>query len=132
MERWKVLLVDDEAEFAATLAERLTLRGMDARVASRGEEALQLLQSDPPHLVVLDVMMPGLGGMEVLRRIKRQYPKIQVVLLTGMTAAVEVEEARRLGAFDCLMKPLRIEELIRVIGEAIAASGVQHPKSPSS
>lgn len=132
MERWKVLLVDDEVDFAATLAERLTLRGMDVKTASRGEEAIELLRSDPPHLVVLDVMMPGLGGMEVLQRIKSQYPKIQVVLLTGMSAAVETEEARRLGAFDCLMKPLRIDELIRVIGEAVAAGGERRSDSLSS
>lgn len=132
MKRCKVLLVDDEAEFAATLAERLTLRGMDARTASRGEEALALLESDPPDVVVLDVMMPGLGGIQVLQRIKRQYPKIQVILLTGMTAAVEAEEARRLGAFDCLMKPLRIDELIRVIGEAVAVGGERHPASPAA
>src|SRR5512137_2450725 len=99
MERWKVLLVDDEPEFALTLAERLRLRGMDAGTAASGEEALRLVESDPPHVVVLDVMMPGLGGMEVLARIKVRYPGIQVVLLTGMTCAIEAEEARRLGAF---------------------------------
>jgi DNA-binding NtrC family response regulator len=118
MEKWKVLLVDDEAEFVSTLAERLILRGMDARTASSGEEALLIVDSDPPHVVVLDVMMPGLGGKEVLRRIKSQYPRIRVVLLTGMTCTLEVDDARRLGAFDCLMKPLDIDELIKVIGEA--------------
>ncbi len=118
MEKWKVLLVDDEAEFVSTLAERLILRGMDARTASSGEEALLIVDSDPPHVVVLDLMMPGLGGKEVLQRIKRQYPKIRVVLLTGMTCTLEADDARRLGAFDCLMKPLDIDELIKVIGEA--------------
>lgn len=132
MEQWKVLLVDDEVDFAATLAERLTLRGMDVKTASRGEEAIELLRSDPPHLVVLDVMMPGLGGMEVLQRIKGQYPKIQVVLLTGMSAAVDADEARRLGAFACLMKPLSIDELIGVIGEAVAVGGERRSDSLSS
>jgi DNA-binding response OmpR family regulator len=120
MERWKVLLVDDEPEFASTLAERLRLRGMDAGTAASGEEALRLVESDPPHVVVLDVMMPGLGGIEVLDRIKGRYPGIQVVLLTGMTCTIDSDEARRRGAFDCLMKPLNIDELIKVIGEAIA------------
>lgn len=120
MARWKVLLVDDEPEFASTLAERLRLRGMDAGTASSGEEALRLVENDPPHVVVLDVLMPGLGGMEVLKRIKGRYPGIQVVLLTGMACTMESDEARRLGAFDCLMKPLNIDELIKVIGEAIA------------
>lgn len=121
MEKWKVLLVDDETEFVSALAERLMLRGMDARTASRGEEALRLVEDDPPHVVVLDVMMPGLGGIEVLQRIKRLYPGIQIVLLTGMTGTVETDEARRLGAFECLMKPLNIDDLIKVIGEAVAA-----------
>ena len=120
MEKWKVLLVDDETEFVSALAERLILRGMDAGTASSGEEALRLVEGDPPHVVVLDVMMPGLGGMEVLERIKGQHPEIQVVLLTGMTCTIECDEARRLGAFDCLMKPLNIDELIKVIGEATA------------
>lgn len=120
MERWKVLLVDDEPEFVSTLAERLQLRGMDARTAASGEEALRLLESHRPHVVVTDVMMPGLGGMEVLQRIKRDYPEIQVILLTGMTYAIEVAEGKRLGAFDCLMKPLNIDELLKKISEAVA------------
>jgi CheY-like chemotaxis protein len=123
MERRKVLLVDDELEFVSTLGERLRLRGMDAGIATSGEEALRLVQEDPPDVVVLDVMMPGLGGMEVLQRIKKRNRGIQIVLLTGMTGTVETDEAQRLGAFDCLMKPLNIDELIRVIGEAIAAQG---------
>lgn len=127
MERRKVLLVDDELEFASTLAERLRLRGMDAGTASSGEEAFRLVESNPPQVVVLDVMMPGLGGMEVLRRLKEQYPSIQVVLLTGLSGTFEADEARRLGAFACLIKPLNIDELIEVIGKAVGAGGKSEP-----
>jgi DNA-binding NtrC family response regulator len=121
MGKWKVLLVDDELEFTAALAERLGLRGMDARTAASGEEALKILESDPPHVVVSDVKMPGLGGVELLKRIHALYPRIQVILLTGMSYAFDVEEARRLGAFDCLIKPLNIGELLKRINEAVAA-----------
>jgi DNA-binding NtrC family response regulator len=120
MKKWRVLLVDDETEFTAALAERLTLRGMDARTAASGEEALKLLESAPPHVVVSDVMMPGLGGIELLKRIHEHYSGVQVILLTGMSCAFDTQEAKRLGAFACLMKPLNIKELIETIHEAVA------------
>lgn len=120
MKKWRVLLVDDETEFTAALAERLALRGMDARTAASGEEALKLLESAPPHVVVSDVMMPGLGGIELLKRIHEHYSGVQVILLTGMSCAFDTQEAKRLGAFACLMKPLNIKELIETIHEAVA------------
>jgi DNA-binding NtrC family response regulator len=121
MGKWKVLLVDDELEFTAALAERLGLRGMDARTAASGEEALKILETDSPHVVVSDVKMPGLGGIELLKRIQERYPRIQVILLTGMSYAFDVKEAKRMGAFDCLIKPLNISELLTRINEAVAA-----------
>lgn len=127
MERWKVLLVDDEAEFVSALSERLMLRGLDARTASSGEEAFRLVENDPPQVVVLDVMMPGLGGIKVLQHLKRHHPGIQIVLLTGMTGTLESDEARRLGAFECLTKPLNIDELIKVINAAVAARDEPQP-----
>jgi len=120
MEKWKVLLVDDELEFTAALAERLSLRGMDARTAASGEEALRILADDPPLVVVSDVMMPGLGGVELLKRIQERHPGVRVILLTGMSYAFDEQEGKRLGAFACLMKPLNIDELIKTIHEAIA------------
>jgi DNA-binding response OmpR family regulator len=119
MEKWKVLLVDDEEEFVATLAERLELRGIRSFTATQGDNALQLVEKERPDAVVLDVMMPGLGGLEVLKRIKEGWPEIQVVLLTGRGSTTEAEDGLRLGAFDYLIKPLRIEELIRKIKEAV-------------
>ncbi len=122
MNKWKVLLVDDELEFTAALAERLGLRGMDVRTAASGEEALKILASDRPHVVVSDVKMPGFGGIKLLKCIQKNYPGIQVILLTGMGGDFDVEEARRLGAFDCLTKPLKIDELLTRINEAVAAA----------
>jgi DNA-binding response OmpR family regulator len=114
----KVLLVDDEQEFVTTLAERLELRGMDVGIATDGEMALGMIEADSPQVVVLDVMMPGLGGMEVLERIKAVDPGIQVILLTGHGATKDGIKGMRLGAFDYLIKPVDIDELIEKLNEA--------------
>lgn len=126
MEKRRVLLVDDEREFTAALAERLALRGFDAITAASGAEALEILDRNPPHIVVSDVMMPGLSGMELLKRIRKYHPRVQVILLTGMSCAFDTEEALRLGAFACLMKPLNIKELIDTIHRVVAMIAEQH------
>ena len=114
----KVLLVDDEKEFVTTLAERLELRGMRVEIATDGEMSLSMIETDPPQVVVLDVMMPGLSGMEVLARIKAIDPKIQVILLTGHGATKDGIKGMQLGAFDYLIKPVDIDELIEKLNEA--------------
>jgi len=123
MKSWEVLLVDDEKEFVSTLAERLRLRGIQTNEAYNGEEALRLVADAEPQVVILDVMMPGMGGLEVLERIKHDYPNIEVILLTGIGGTKEGIEGMRLGAFDFLVKPLQIEELIQKIGAAIQKAG---------
>jgi DNA-binding response OmpR family regulator len=119
MKNLKILLVDDEEEFVTTLAERLELRGLQARTALNGEAALKMIEADIPQIVILDVMMPGIGGFEVLRRIKAQHPQLPVILLTGRGSTKEGIKGMQLGAFDYLMKPLNIEELIKKMQEAI-------------
>ena len=124
---WNILLVDDEVEFVTTLAERLDLRGIAARVAHDGESALKAVAEDEPHVMVLDVMMPGMKGIEVLQRVREQHPAVQVVLLTGQGKTRDGIEGMRHGAFAYLMKPLDIEELIRTLSEAVAAGeGTKH------
>lgn len=123
MSEWKVLLVDDEEEFVTTLAERLQLRGIQVQTATDGESALRLVEDDPPQVVALDVLMPGIGGFEVLQRIKSQNPEIPVILLTGRGSTKDGIEGMRLGAFDYLMKPLDIDELINKMKEAVRDSG---------
>ena len=115
----KVCIVDDEVEFVTTLAERLELRGFEAQIATDGESALRLIEADPPQIVVLDVMMPGMSGLEVLRKIKDLNPQLPVILLTGRSDTKEGEEGMRLGAFDYLMKPLNIDQLIKKMQEAV-------------
>lgn len=123
MENLKVLLIDDEVEFVSTLAERLRLRGIETRTANDGDEALRQIAAEPPHVVVLDVLMPGIGGLKVLERIKADYPAIPVILLTGLGTAQDGAAGMKLGAFDYLMKPLQIEDLIQRIGQAVKDSG---------
>lgn len=118
MQDLKVLLVDDEEEFVTTLSERLALRGLATRVAMDGEQALREVQNDPPHVVVLDLMMPGIKGTETLRRIKTMHPGVQVILLTGHGSTRDGIEGMRLGAFDYLTKPLRLEDLLEKLREA--------------
>ena len=124
MSEWKVLLVDDEEEFVTTLAERLQLRGIQVQTATDGESALRLVEDDPPQVVALDVLMPGIGGFEVLQQIKSRNPEIPVILLTGRGSTKDGIEGMRLGAFDYLMKPLDIDELINKMKEAVRDSGL--------
>ncbi len=119
MAAYKALLVDDEMDFVSTLAERLRFRDVDAVVASDGYEALELIEQHQPQIVVLDVMMPGMGGLEVLKQIKRLHPEIQVILLTGRGLTSEGIEGMRKGAFDYLVKPIKIEGLLEKMGEAL-------------
>ena len=116
---WKILLVDDEHEFITTLAERLELRGITARVVFDGESALEAVAAEAPHVMVLDVLMPGIKGLEVLERIKRSNPGVQVLLLTGHGSTRDGIEGMRLGAFDYMMKPLNIDTLIEKMESAI-------------
>lgn len=127
MESCRVLLVDDEEEFATTLAERPSLRGIEARVATSGEQAIRELESAPAHVVVLDVLLPGMGGLEVLRRIRASHSQVQVILLTGRGSDQEAQEGLSLGAFDYLMKPVQLEELIRKINEAGSCAAREKP-----
>ena len=119
MDKYRVLIVDDEEELVTTIAERLQIRGIQAQTATDGENALQMIEADPPQVVVLDVMMPGMGGIEVLQRMKAQNLKIPVILLTGYGSTEQGMEGMKLGAFDYLMKPCDLNNLISKIQEAV-------------
>ncbi len=116
---YKVLLVDDETEFVNTLQERLRLRDMDSDVAYDGEQALQLFKTeDVPDVVILDLKMPGIDGMEVLRRLRKAYPKVQVIMLTGHGTDKDEKEAKDLGAFAYLKKPVDLNTLTQTMKAA--------------
>ena len=118
MKDFKVLLVDDEQEFIETLSERLKMRELETKWALDGEEALESLQDDEPDVMLLDLKMPGMDGMEVLRKIKKAYPGVQVVMLTGHGTDRDEEQAKRLGAYAYLQKPVELERLSQVLREA--------------
>jgi DNA-binding NtrC family response regulator len=118
MSKIKVLLVDDEEAYVKTLAERMEMRDVGSRVALSGEEALQMLEDEPPDVMVLDLRMPGIEGMEVLERVKKKHPHIEVIILTGHGSDREEKEARRLGAFEYLQKPADTSQLLRTVRAA--------------
>ncbi len=118
----KVLYVDDEEDFVRTLAERMDMRELGGDVALSGQEALAMLEAERPDVMVLDLRMPGLDGLEVLRRVKKAYPEIEVIILTGHGSEQDEQEARRLGAFDYLRKPVELETLMDVVRRAGRAS----------
>jgi DNA-binding response OmpR family regulator len=113
-----VLLVDDEEAFVNTLAQRLRIRELDVDVVYTGEEALSYVRKREPDVMVLDLKMPGIYGMEVLRELKKSKKEIQVIVLTGHGSEKDEEEARRLGGFDFLRKPADIDLLLKKIREA--------------
>ena len=126
MRKLKVLLVDDEIEFIATISERLSSRGIQARTAASGEEALVLIEGEPPDVIVLDVMLPGTRGTELLKLIKQEHPAIPVILLTGGDVSTrERMEGMRLGAFDYLLKPVSMEELVDKLRGAAGKVGTE-------
>jgi DNA-binding NtrC family response regulator len=120
MSEIRVLLVDDEADFVATLAKRLARRGIAAAGAHSGLEALAALDALDFEVVVLDVKMPGMDGLETLREIKKRSPDVEVLMLTGHATAESGGLGMSLGAFDYLMKPADLDDLVDKIRQAAA------------
>ena len=116
----KVLLVDDERDFVSAMTKRLTKRDLEVSNAFDGLEALEALsQDDGVEVVILDVKMPGMSGVETLREIKQRYPLVEVIMLTGYATIETAIEGMKLGAYDYLMKPCDMDELLGKVGEAV-------------
>ncbi|NCD24703.1 MAG: hybrid sensor histidine kinase/response regulator [Deltaproteobacteria bacterium] len=113
-----VLVVDDERDFADVLTERLAARGVQAQAAYNGTQALEMVREHRPEVVLLDINMPGMNGLETLERIKAQSPRTEVVLLTADSALTTAVAGMKLGARDYLLKPADIDEVLGAIGEA--------------
>lgn len=114
-----ILLVDDEEGFIATMSKRLTKREMDVFKAYNGQEAIDILSKNSLiDVVVLDVKMPGMDGIETLKAIKRDYPLAEVIMLTGHATVESAIDGMKMGAFDYLMKPCDIDQLLTKINEA--------------
>lgn len=114
----KVLLVDDEREFVQTLSERLLMREVGSTVAYDGESALDLIRDDEPEVMILDLKMPGIDGIEVLRRVKATHPEVEVIILTGHGTEEDRKTCMDLGAFAYLQKPVDIDTLSQTMKRA--------------
>jgi len=114
----RVLLVDDERELVQTLSERLQMRDMGSAVAYDGESALKLVEDDEPEVMIIDLKMPGIDGLEVLRKVKATRPQIEVIILTGEGSEEDKAKCMELGAFGYLQKPVDIDELSQMLKKA--------------
>ena len=121
--RTRVLLVDDEEELFFTLAERLIMRGMNVDPVTSGDQAVGLARGCKYDVAVVDVKMPGMGDLEVLRELKQLQPALPVILLTGHGAVDEEADGRRNGAYTCLFKPVGIQDLLVAMGQALGGQG---------
>lgn len=111
----KLLLVDDEENFINTLAERMKMRDMGSDVAHDGETALEMVKDEAPDVMVLDLRMPGIDGVEVLRKVKKAHPQVQVIILTGHGSEQDQEVCMQLGAYEYHKKPVDIDRLVTSI-----------------
>ncbi len=128
MESFKVLFVDDETEFLDTLVKRMKRRSVEATGVGSGLEALDFLDNNSVDVVVLDVKMPGMDGIEALREIKRRHPLTEVIMLTGHANVEVAIQGMELGAFDYLMKPMEIDELLYKVQDAFKKKFVHEEK----
>jgi DNA-binding NtrC family response regulator len=128
MELLKTLFVDDETEYLQTAIKRMKKRGIDVTGVSSGPEALAILAAQAMDVVVMDVRMPGMDGIQALREIKQRHPMVEVIMLTGHASMEAAIQGMELGAFDYLMKPIDIDELIYKIQDAYQKRQLQIKK----
>ncbi|HMM38850.1 MULTISPECIES: response regulator [Desulfovibrio] len=118
MEKARVLVVDDEKEFVDLFVNRFNKRNVLALGAGSGQEALKTLQEEPVDVVVLDLKMPGMDGIETLKEIKKRHPLVEVIMLTGHGSVEAGLQGMGHGAYDFIMKPFNIEDLLVRINKA--------------
>ena len=118
----RILVADDEVEFASTLVTRLQLRKFQARMVNSGIDALAAIDEEVPDILLLDLKMPDLDGLEVLAKLRESYPHLKVVILTGHGSFEAGREGMELGAFDYIMKPVDLNRLIEIVKSACGDS----------
>ena len=118
MEKFKVLIVDDELDFLETIVKRLRARNIEVSGVESGYLALEALDSRNPDVIILDVKMPGMDGIETLKEIKKKKPLTEVIMLTGHASVESGIQGMQLGAFDYLMKPIALDELLEKVRQA--------------
>jgi len=128
MDKKPVLVVDDEKNIRLTFSETMTQMGFDTRTASNGEEALTKMQGAEFDLVLLDLRMPGMDGIEVLRRIRERYPKVRVIMITAHGTVESAVEAMKLGAVDFIQKPCTPDEIRELVGKVMEREAIDESK----
>lgn len=116
----RILIADDEVEFASTLATRLELRGYVTEIVNSGEATLEAISNQVPDLLLLDLKMPDLDGLEVLAKLRENNKELKVIILTGHGSFSSGNQGMVLGAFDYIMKPVEITLLLEKIADATA------------
>jgi DNA-binding response OmpR family regulator len=129
MEKFKVMIVDDELDFLETIVKRLKARNIEVNGVESGYKALEALADRNPDVIILDVKMPGMDGIETLREIKKKSPLTEVIMLTGHASVESGIQGMQLGAFDYVMKPVALDELLEKVRQAYERKLLQEGKS---
>jgi two-component system OmpR family response regulator len=129
MDKFKVMIVDDEVDFLETIVKRLKARNIDVNGVESGYKALEALEDSNPDVIILDVKMPGMDGIETLREIKKRSPLTEVIMLTGHASVESGIQGMQLGAFDYVMKPVALDELLEKVRQAYERKLIQEGKS---
>ncbi|MBA4366868.1 MAG: two-component system response regulator [Desulfobacterium sp.] len=125
MKKPRILLVDDEMAFADNLMKILSKRGYDVIVVYNGADAVSMIGEKEFDVIILDMKMPGMNGIATLKEIKKKTPFVEVVILTGHGSVESGIEGMQLGAFDFLMKPVKVDDLQEKVSEAYRRKLVQ-------
>ena len=127
----KILIVDDEERIIKSITGVLDDEGFDLTTAKSGEEALEIFQQEVPLLTLLDIWMPGMDGIEVLKRMKGIAPDCPVIMLSGHATISTAMAAVKLGAFDFIEKPLSLDVLLKTVHRAISSQKEDLGRSPN-
>jgi len=129
MEKFKMLVVDDEQDFLETILKRLKARKIEVAGVESGHKALEFLDAHDVDVTILDVKMPGMDGIETLREIKKKKPLVEVIMLTGHASVESGIQGMQLGAFDYVMKPVALDELLEKVRQAYDRKVIQEGKA---
>ncbi len=131
MAKFRVLIVDDEEEFVETIVKRLKDRDLDAMGVTSGKAALQAIDEAPFDVVILDVKMPGMDGIETLRQLKKKAPTTEVIMLTGHGSVESGIQGLQLGAFNYVMKPAPLNDLLKQMEQAYERKMIEEERGRS-
>ena len=129
MEKFKMLVVDDEQDFLETILKRLKARKIEVTGVESGYKALEFLGTHNVDVIILDVKMPGMDGIETLREIRKKKPLVEVIMLTGHASVESGIQGMQLGAFDYVMKPVALDELLEKVRQAYDRKVIQEGKT---